>query len=217
MKTEFGEPVHKELLTIAVALFVASGALLIRAGPDRGLEAMTIGTAVVASIFAGVGYWLYRFHMRAVKHEAEANRTLMRERENLREIPRLAGKWSYEVKNSSVKHQKQMHSGKCEVKPDFTGAPRTFKLYGTRLKHWDEGHEPTDCSVDWESTWCEFTDEGKLRLAYEIEFEDETLQGFARLEPSGSPEVTTLKGRYSLYAPDGNRRTKGTITFYRDT
>lgn len=213
MKTGFGDGSHKELLTIALALIAGSSAVIARSGFDG----VTIGMLGVGLICMGIGVRLYFFHTTTVQKEAEAERALTRERDNLREVPRLAGEWSYVVKNSSVKNQKQMHSGKCEIKPDFTGAPRSFKLYGTRLKHWDEGHEPTSCSVDWESTWCEFTDEGKLRLAYDIEFEEETLQGFARLEPSGSPEVTTLKGKYSLYAPDGNRRTKGTITFQRNT
>ena len=216
MKTEFGDSVHKDLLTIAFALFVAAAALLVRAGPDDRMDLLTIGVGGTAALFAGIGLWLYRFHMRSVKSEAEANRTLMRERENLREVPKMAGEWAYEVKNSSVRNQKQMHSGRCVIETDVNTGPRSFKLYGTRLKHWDEGDKPADCNLDWESSWCEFTDQGEIRLAYEIDFEEERLQGYATLRPSGSPEVRVLKGNYSLYGPDGNRRTRGTITFSRD-
>lgn len=216
MKTEFGDTLHKDLGTIAVALFAASAALIARADPADGLHLIAIVLGLLAFTFVGIAIWLYRFHMREVKQEADANRTLLREQQNLREVPRLEGHWSYEVNNSSAKNQKQMHSGRCEIKPDFSGAPRSFKLFGTRLKHWDEGAEPSACNIHWESTWCEFTDEGNLRLAYEISFEDEKLEGFAKLTPSGVPKVSVLQGNYSLYGPDGNRRTKGTITFKRD-
>ena len=146
MKTEFGDAVHKDLLTIAAALFGATAALIVRMDPVKGLDTMIIVVALLAFTFVAVAVWLYRFHMREVKREAEANRALVREQANLREVPRLEGQWSYTVRNSSAKNQKQMHSGQCEIKPDFSGAPRSFKLYGTRLKHWDEGDEPATCS-----------------------------------------------------------------------
>lgn len=107
-----------------------------------------------------------------------------------------------------------MHSGTGTIKGDGAG-PRSFKLYGTRKEMWDPSDDvKTECDLDWETSWCEFSDTGQIKLTYHIEVDNEKLDGYATLNFTGN-HPDELKGQYALHGPDGNLRTRGTITFTR--
>lgn len=213
-EVDFGKAPHGELFTIAVALAAGAVALFLRADPSMGsgLHTGMIVMFVTSAILVLAGITIYRYHMKVVQRELAESRKLERERDKLREVPRLTGHWIYEVRSTDLSDQKQIHSGMCEFKPDETSGPRSFKIYGTRLKMWKSGDATAvECNLDWHSTWCEFTDKGELRFVYEINLDSKQHEGYATLDVQDRAKM--LRGNYALHGPSGEALARGTIIF----
>jgi len=133
--------------------------------------------------------------------------------ERLTPYPRVAGRWSYEVRNGSGEFS---HKGDCVIRQDGP----TLEIQGTRRWTCRRVNGQNMCvkvNAPWSSKWAQLCSDRRIRFDYMISLPENHLQGYCSVELQRAP-MDSMSGFYYMlppFNPDTLNARHGEILFER--